>query len=190
MVRRVFAAVVLAVALALDAAAASAVCGVMAARVRVRDAIRVAVLTGVFQGAMAALGWLGGRALGERFARYDHWIAFGLLAALGGKTILGALRRRGAEESAVAGDPFAWGRLVVLAIATSIDALAAGVSIPLLGPPPAITIALVAGVTFALSLAAVYTGRAAGARLGRSLELAGGAALIAIGVKILVEHLS
>jgi putative Mn2+ efflux pump MntP len=188
-----FAVAVLAVALATDAAAAGAVRGLMAREVRLAGALRFATLAAVFQGGMAAFGWLGGRALGAWFARFDHWIAFGLLTALGVKTMLGALRSGDDDaesaETAVHDQAFAWSPLLLLALATSIDALAAGVTVPLLAPPPAVTLAMITGVTFALVLAGVYTGRAAGARLGRWVELAGGAALCAIGVKILVEHL-
>lgn len=191
------AAIVLAFALATDAAAAAAVRGLVAKRVRVRDALLVAALTGGFQAGMAALGWLGGRTLGEHFALVDHWIAFGVLAGLGLRAVIGALRGGAPEErgeaptddAAAACDAFALGPLVLLAIATSIDALAAGVSVPLLAPAPAITLALIGGVTFALAAAATYVGRLAGARLGARLELLGGVALIAIGTKILVEHL-
>lgn len=186
------AAVVLAFALATDAAAAAAVRGLMAAEVRVRDALRVALLTGGFQAGMAALGWLGGRTLGNRFAQFDHWIAFGLLAGMGVRTIVGAVRGGDDDEAAApgAGGAFALGPLLVLALATSVDALAAGVTVPLLGPPPAISLALIGGVTFALAFAATYAGRAVAGRLGRELEILGGVALIAIGTKILVEHLT
>lgn len=185
------AAAVLAVALAIDAAAAAAVCGLRSPYVRAADALRVATLTGAFQAAMAALGWVGGRALGDAFARWDHWIAFGLLAAFGLKTILGALRDGAPDDGGAApADVFGWRPLVVLAFATSIDALAAGVTLPLLASPPPAAIALIGGVTFALVLVAVHAGRAIATRAGRGLEVLGGVALIAIGVKILVEHLA
>lgn len=186
------AAAVLAVALAIDAAAAAAVCGLRAPHVRAAHALRIATLTGVFQAAMAAFGWIGGRALGDQLARWDHWIAFGLLTAFGLKTIVSALRdgAAGEPEPAAAADVFGWGPLVVLAFATSIDALAAGVTLPLLAPPPAATLALIGGVTFALVLVAVHAGRAIATRAGRGLEILGGVAMIAIGVKILVEHVA
>ncbi len=189
-------AVVLAFALAADAAAASAVRGLMAPHVRLRDALLIAVLTGGFQTGMAVLGWLGGRTLGAHFAQVDHWIAFVVLAGLGVRTLLAAFRERDEADGdddddateAARARAFALGPLVLLAVATSIDALAAGVSVPLLAPPPAITLALIGGVTFALAMAGTYLGRLAGARFGSNLELIGGVALIAIGTKILFEH--
>ncbi len=186
------AAIVLALGLAMDAVAAAAVLGLTAPRVRVRDAALVATLSGGFQGAMAALGWMAGAALGAPFARIDHWIAFALLLVLGGRTIVAGWRARatgGVEPAPGAARVFALGPLLVMAVATSIDALAAGVAVPLLAPAPAVTIALVGGITAVLAFGATYAGRAAGARLGAGLEMLGGVALGAIGIKILVEHL-
>jgi putative Mn2+ efflux pump MntP len=191
----VLTAVLLALGLAMDAMAAAAVRGMIATRIRARDALLVGALTGGFQAGMAALGWVLGGVLGAAFARYDHWIAFALLAAMGTRTIVGSLRGSGKDDDADAGDAasadraFALGPLVMLAVATSIDAAAAGVSVALLAPPPWVSLALIGGVTFALAAPAVYVGRAIGARLGSALEVVGGAALIGIGVKILVEHL-
>ena len=182
-------ALLLALALAADATAVAAIRGLSATRVRARDALLLGVLFGGFQGGMAALGWLAGDGLGARIARYDHWIAFVLLVGLGLRTLWAAWR--GADDrDADAGDPFALGPLLAMAVATSIDALAAGVTVPLLAPPPAITIALIAAVTFATSLAAVVLGRRLGARFRAGLELVGGLALIAVGTRILVEHLT
>lgn len=175
----------------MDATAAAAARGLAAPRVRARDALLLAGLTGGFQGGMAAVGWLAGDALGAAFTRFDHWIAFGLLMILGVRTIIEGLRDTAdGEEVADPAHAFALRTLLILAVATSIDALAAGVTVPLLAPPPAVTLALIGGVTFALVLPAVYLGRAVGARFGGGLELVGGVALCAIGVKILVEHLA
>ncbi len=180
------AALVLALGLAMDAAAAGAVRGMIAPRVRAVDVAVIAALCSGFQGGMAALGWLAGARLGAAFARVDHWIAFAVLVGLGAKAIIGALRR--SEAAPAAPQPFALRGLVVVAFATSIDALAAGVTVPLVPVAAPIALALIAGVTAALVAIAVPLGRAVGARLGGKLEIVGGVALIAIGAKILIEH--
>ncbi len=182
-----FAALLLAVGLAMDAAAASAVRGLVAPQVHARDVVAIAALTGGFQSGMAALGWLAGAELGDVVARFDHWIAFAILSALGIRAIWGALRP---DADAPPAAPFALGGLVVLALATSIDAAAAGVTIPLVPASPALVLALIGGVTALLSAVGVAVGRAVGARLGGAPAIIGGVALIAIGTKILVEHLT
>ena len=130
-------------------------------------------------------------ALGRSFEAYDHWIAFVLLVGLGIRAIADAARAEGDGQGATlaADRAFAPRVLAVLAVATSIDGVAAGVSIPLLAAPPGATVAIIAGVTAAIAFAAAYAGRAIGARVGGRLGYLGGLALCAIGVKILVEHL-
>ncbi len=181
------AALILSLALAADAVAVAAVRGLTASRVRRRDALLLAALFGGFQGGMAALGWLAGAGLGAWFARYDHWVAFGLLVGLGLR-VLWAAWPGGEVEEDDGGEAFALGPLLVMAIATSIDAMAAGVTLPLLAPWPPVTVAMIALVTFATSLAAVWLGRRLGVRFRAGVEVAGGVALIGLGCKILVEH--
>jgi putative Mn2+ efflux pump MntP len=188
----VLSALVLALALAADATAVAAVRGLLAGQVRVRDALLVGGLFGGFQGAMAALGWLAGAGLGRWVGEYDHWIAFTLLAALGGKVLWEACRGDDAEDAGAEERerPFALGGLLVMAVATSIDALAAGVTLPLLPTAPVVSLALIAGVTFVASVVAVELGRRLGHRFRAGVELVGGLALIGLGVKVLVEHLA
>lgn len=186
------AALILSLALAADATAVAAVRGLVATHVRMRDGLKLAGLFGGFQGGMAALGWAAGAGLGTRFARYDHWIAFVLLVGLGLR-VLWEARRAGDDEGKGGGpgsrDPFALGPVLVMAVATSIDALAAGVTVPLLSPWPPVTLTLIAAVTFVASLAAVEFGRRLGARFRAGVEVIGGLALIGLGVNMLVEHL-
>ncbi len=178
--------VILAVALAMDAtavAAARAVAG--AAR---RDLVVLALAFGAFQAGMAAIGLVAGTTAAAWVASWDHWLAFGLLVLIGGKMLVEAWRDDG--DDAAAGPPRQDLRTVILlSVATSIDALAAGVTLPTLAAPPALALALIGAASFLLSLAGARLASALGAHLGRKLELAGGLALIAIGVKILVEHL-
>jgi putative Mn2+ efflux pump MntP len=177
----------LSLGLAMDATAVAAARGLAAPAVRARDVARVAFLFGGFQAFMPLLGYALGSVVGPRVAAWDHWIAFVLLAGLGGKMLVEAFR--GGDEPPQ-GDLFAWPVLLTLAVATSIDALAVGVTLPMLGAelgPAVLTI----GVVTALSSAAgVLAGRRLGAKLGSRLDAAGGAILILLGVKILVEHLS
>ncbi|HUQ07965.1 MAG TPA: manganese efflux pump [Kofleriaceae bacterium] len=185
------AAVVLALGLSMDAAAAIAVRGLAAAQIRLRDALMAALFVGVAHAVTVTTGWQLGAALGSSFARVDHWIAFALLVGLGIRAMLEAARTRGDMKAGLldADRAFAPRVLLVLAVATSLDGLAAGVTTPLLAPPPGVTIAIISGVTAALTFGAAHAGRAIGARLGGRLGFLGGAALCAIAVKILVEHL-
>ncbi len=184
----VLSALILAIALAADAVAVAAVRGLAAPQVRRRDALLLAGLFGGFQGAMAALGWLGGAQLGATVARYDHWIAFSVLVGLGLRALWAAAG--GDDDESTPTEAFAVGPLVLMAVATSIDALAAGVTLPLLSPWPPVTAIIIAAVTFVGSLAAVALGRQLGPRFRTRVEVIGGLALIAIGVQILVEHLT
>lgn len=179
-------ALALSLALAMDATAVSAARGLAAGHVPSRDAVLLPVLFGGFQAGMAALGWLGGRWLGPTVARWDHWIAFAILSVLGAKMILEAVRG-GEEEEGVADDLLT---VIGLAIATSIDALAAGVTLPLVPAEPAVALALIGAVTAALSAAGLYLGRRAGERLGPRLEILGGLALVAIGLKMVLDHVA
>ena len=179
----------LAVGLAMDATAVAATKGFAAPQVRLGDALRVALLFGGFQAAMPTLGWL----LGDRFAplitAWDHWIAFVLLAGIGAKMIHEALSSH-AEKPATPADTFGWRPLVILAVATSIDALAAGVTLPLLGVPPVMALVVIGAVAAVFSFVGVYVGRRFGDRLGKKLDIFGGLLLIGLGVKTLIEHLS
>jgi putative Mn2+ efflux pump MntP len=175
--------VTLSLALAMDATAVSAARGLAEGHVAAREAVVLPLLFGGFQSGMSALGWLAGSWIGPSIARWDGWIAFGLLALLGVKMIVESLRKDG-DEPTDSG-------LVIwlgLAIATSIDAAAAGVTLPLLDAPPAVAIAIIGVVTALLSVIGLYVGRIAGAKLGSRLEVLGGVVLIAIGVKILLDH--
>jgi len=178
----VWAAIGLAFGLAMDATAISVARGL--ARKRPREVVILPVLFGVFQSGMAALGWLAGDWGGAYLARWDHWIAFGLLVGIGAKMILDALRRSEEHEERAGVVVY-----LALAIATSIDAAAAGLTLPLVPVEPWLAIALIGGVTAVCSAIGYLLGNAAGRRFGSWLEFLGGGVLIAIGIVILVEHL-
>lgn len=178
-----WAAVALAFGLAMDATAVSAARGLAA-----RRASEIAILPlmfGGFQSAMAALGWLAGVWVGPYIAAWDHWVAFGLLVAIGGKMIVEAWRRQ-ADEPPPPGTPTLY---LGLALATSIDAAAAGITLPLVPAPPWLSLLLIGTITAACSLTGYIAGRFAGKRFGSRLEMFGGLVLIAIAVELLVQHL-
>lgn len=181
----------LAVGLAMDATAVAAARGCAAGATgegsHVRDVLRVALLFGVAQAVMPVFGWLLGQQLGPTVAAFDHWIAFVLLGGIGAKMLHEA---RAEPELASQAPGFGWRLLIWLAIATSIDAFAVGITLPLLGAPFALSIVTIGVVTALLSGIGVVVGRHAGRLLGRKLDALGGAVLILLGVKILVEHLS
>jgi len=171
----------LALALAMDAFAVALTQGARF-RPQLGGALRIALTFGLFQGVMPLIGWgIGAVALGL-VAAVDHWIAFGLLAFLGVRMLGG---HAGEDEAARA---LTGKALLIAGVATSIDALAAGVTLPTLDIGPLIAVALIGGVTFIMSGAGVALGRVAGDRWGTWAERAGGVILIALGCKILAEH--
>jgi putative Mn2+ efflux pump MntP len=184
--------VLLAVGLAMDAMAVAAARGLCVERIRARHVVLVAGFFGGFQALMPMIGWAVGARFGSLVQAWDHWIAFVLLAGLGAKMLWEA-RKEGDDaddEVAKGGDPFALGAMFVLAVATSIDALAVGVTLPMLGAPFVRTLATIGVVTAALSALGLFVGRRLGATVGARLDVLGGIALIGLGAKILVEHLS
>lgn len=180
----------LAGALAMDATAVAMGRGIAAPRVRARHVLLVALLFGGFQAAMPVVGWLVGARIGPAVEAWDHWLAFVILAALGAKSIWDALRsKKDAEEKVQEAHVFGLRVLLVLAVATSIDALAAGFTLPMMGAPPALTFTAIGVVTAVLSGAGVLVGKRLGPLFGERMPLVGGLVLLALGVKILIEHL-
>lgn len=177
-------ALALAFALAMDATTVSVARGFT--RTRPSDVVTLPLLFGFFQAAMAALGWLAGEWGGEYFQAWDHWIAFVLLLAIGGKMVLESVR---SDDEEAEPRREGVGLYLALAIATSIDAAAAGMTLPLLDVSPWLAVGLIGLVTAACCLPGYLLGRAVGNRFGARLGLVGGLVLIAIGTKILAEHL-
>jgi len=176
----------LAVGLAMDAFAVSVASGIAMRNFHFGSALRMALAFGGFQAIMPVIGWVAGRTLQAYVASFDHWIAFGLLTLIGGKMIYEATRIEEAESGT---DPFAFLVLLVLAIATSIDALAVGITFAMLGSSIILPVAVIGSVTFALCLAGVRIGHVSGHFFEKKIEVAGGLVLIGIGLKILIEHL-
>jgi len=174
----------LALALAMDATAVAGARGLAAPVVRLRDALLVGGLFGGAQALMPAIGWLLGDRLGPWVADWDHWVAFALLAGIGTKMLWEAR-----QPAAAADGGLQLRVLLALALATSVDAFAAGITLPMIGAPLVLSLVTIGVTTALLSAAAVLLGRRFGARWGRRLDALGGTALILLGVKILVQHL-
>jgi manganese efflux pump family protein len=175
-------ALLLALALAMDAFAVALTQGAKF-RPSLSGGLAIALTFGVFQALMPLAGWIIGAVALIYVEAVDHWIAFGLLAFLGVRMLGGHV---GEEEASHA----LTGRALLLAgVATSIDALAAGITLPTLSVEPLVAVALIGVITAAMSAGGVALGRIAGDRWGAWAERAGGVILIALGCKILAEHL-
>ncbi len=171
--------------LAMDAFSVAMASGVALEKVSPRHAFRLSFHFGLFQFGMPILGWFAGYLVASRMESFDHWIAFALLAGVGGKMVWEALRSDG---ETVRGDPTRGMSLIMLSVATSLDALAVGLSLVMIGIPvlyPSIVIGVVAA---SMTLLGLMIGNRAGHLLGRQMEVFGGMVLIAIGLKILLDH--
>ena len=176
----------LALGLAMDSFSVSICSGTMVNGSRLPQALRVGLVMGGFQAAMPVLGWLGGTALSDLICAVDHWIAFGLLLFIGGRMIYEAFWGDG--ECALM-DTSNWRVLVGLGVATSIDALAVGLTLAVLGTSIVVPVLTIGVVAFALSFVGVLIGCQAGNLLRDRVPVLGGVILIGIGAKILVDHL-
>jgi putative Mn2+ efflux pump MntP len=176
----------MAVGLAMDAFAVSLGVGTTRFVNSARPRFRLAWHFGLFQALMPALGWLVGSAVVQWIAPFDHWVALGLLSFVGVRMIRSGLSP---DAESYYTDPSRGGTLVLLSVATSIDAFAVGLSLAVLGVPivyPAVVIGVVTGL---LSLIGLLLGNRLGKTFGKRMEIAGGVILIAIGVRIVVTHL-
>jgi manganese efflux pump family protein len=151
-----------------------------------RPVFRLAFHFGLFQALMPILGWLVGSTINQWIAPFDHWIAFALLAFVGIRMIRSGLQDEDAAETI---DPSRGATLILLSVATSIDAFAVGLSLAVLGVGiilPSIIIGLVAG---GMSLLGIFLGSRLGKTFGKRMEVIGGLILIAIGVRVVISHL-
>jgi manganese efflux pump family protein len=177
----------LACALAMDALAVAIVTGLTLDRLTKRHVFRMAFHFGLFQALMPLIGWTAGNAVHRYISEFDHWIAFGLLAFIGGKMLWESMRKD--AETKPADDPTSGWSLILLSVATSMDALAVGLSLAILGSSiiiPSIVIGIVAA---AFTATGMLLGRQIGSLWGKRVEAVGGVILVSIGVKILIGHL-
>ena len=175
-------------ALAMDAFAVSIASGVSLKRVSLRQTFRLSFHFGFFQALMPVIGWSGGLTVRSLIAQYDHWIAFVLLALVGGHMIRESFHSE--KDKKDKNDPTRGITLIILSIATSIDALAVGLSLSILNISiwvPALVIGIVAAIATGVGL---HIGKKVGtaSHVGQYAELVGGTVLLLIGIRILYEH--
>jgi putative Mn2+ efflux pump MntP len=175
----------IAVGLAMDAFSVAVTNGMLLGKFRWRAALKVGVFFGFFQFLMPCLGWLVSNFAADAIARFDHWIAFGLLAFIGGKMILESQKK----EVEIPRDPLDNKVLALFAIATSIDALAVGVTFAAVDVAILSAAGWIGIIAFLCSAAGVWIGSRFGDVFGNKAEVAGGIILVGMGIKILIEHL-
>ena len=177
----------LAIGLAMDCFAVSIASGIILKRVRMRPMLIMALAFGFFQALMPLLGWIGASFFSHLIENIDHWIAFAILAFLGGRMVLESFKD---EDCRHEFDPTSLKVVSALAVATSIDALAVGISLAILRANIWVCSSWIGIITFTLSALGVRLGKKLGDKFQRSAGLLGGLVLICIGIKILVEHLT
>jgi putative Mn2+ efflux pump MntP len=178
--------IIIAVGLAMDAFAVSIVSGSAYKQLKIKHAFRIAVFFGGFQAFMPLVGSLAGMSVKEYVADYDHWIAFVLLSAVGAKMIYESFKITSAEEKF---NPENILVLLVLSVATSIDALVIGITLSFLQVSVAVAVVIIGLITFVLSSLGVLIGTKFGHFFENKIEAVGGLVLVALGVKILIQHL-
>ncbi len=185
--------VLIAVALAMDAFAVAICKGLAMQKPGIKNAVIVGLWFGGFQALMPTIGFFLGEAFDKYIVAFDHWVAFVLLALIGANMIKEALENDGCGcgdgACSVKDASVSFGNMLIMAIATSIDALAVGVTFAINDDPIAISATLIGIITFILSAAGVYIGSIFGTKFKAKAEFAGGVVLIAIGLKILLEGL-
>ena len=177
--------VVLACGLAMDAFAVSISSSITLKEIKWRHALKFGVFFGVFQAVMPLIGWLAGTGSRNLIQGLDHWTALGLLGVIGGKMIRESFK----DCDTTGNNPLKLHVLLSLSVATSIDALAAGVSFGLLKLNIVMVITIIGAITFALSTIGARIGCRLGCHFKERVELIGGIILVGIGIKIMIEHL-
>ena len=177
--------ILLAFGLAADACAVSLSSGLTIRHIKVSKAVKIALFFGMFQAIMPLIGWLLGLSIRSLVLSFNHWIIFGILTYLGGKMILESFAD--SDDDKPKFNCLEIYTLIALSIATSIDALAAGLGLSILKSSILLTATVIGFITFTLSFIAVYIGHFCGDIFKQKVELIGGASLIFLGTKILIE---
>ncbi len=178
--------ILISVGLSMDAFVVSIGKGISLNKIVKKDVLIIALFFGFFQAFMPLIGYILGSTFSEYIVNFDHWIAFVLLSLVGGKMLLEAFDNEHDDEKEV----FKISEIFVLAIATSIDALAVGITLALIPDVEIVTsIFIIGAITFTLSYIGVIFGKKIGTKFGKIAEVFGGLVLIGIGLKILLEHL-
>ena len=196
---QVLALILLGLSLSMDTLAVSVATGICKVDIRLKHAAKVGFIFAFVQSAMPGIGWYAGTRFVHLIKLFDHWLAFALLALIGGKMIYESLHDvdvsdTGPDCDAVQAcpreDPTGTRRLFILALATSIDALAAGISLAVDGTPVILALPIIGFITFFVAFAGMMLGRRLGVLFQRKASLAGGCVLILLGIKILIEHMN
>lgn len=182
----IIALIFVAIGLAMDAFTVAIAKGISLKEATFSQAAKVALFFGGFQALMPFLGWLFGLSFEKYITAFDHWIALILLTLIGGKMLYESFKDEDEEEEEA--DPLNARSLLVLAIATSIDALAVGVTFAFLNVNILTSVALIGIITFVISFAGVIIGNKVGEYLKNYAEIVGGIILILIGISIFLEH--
>jgi manganese efflux pump family protein len=178
--------IAVALGLSFDTFAVSLSYGVVKSRILFWQAARIALVLAIFQGGLTVAGYFLGSLISDALEAYDHWIALGLLSFLGAKMIIEGMKRDEGTDTKDYTKPLV---LVTIAIGTSIDAFAVGVSFALLDIMIWTSGIIIGAVTFMASMTAIRIGKSAGKHLGQRVEIIGGLILIVIGLKIFLEHI-
>ena len=180
----------MAVALAMDALAVSVCKGMTIKKLTLEHTLKCGIYFGGFQMLMPIAGFFIGKTFANVINSFDHWVVFGILTALGLHMIIGVIREEKKEEKEKEHtSDFSHKTMIVLAVATSIDALAIGVSLSVMNAGIWVNAGVIGAVTFAITATGVYVGHRFGNKLGSKAELIGGVILIGVGLRVLIEHL-
>jgi putative Mn2+ efflux pump MntP len=182
-----FSILIIAVGLGMDALSVAIGIGAASRRLTPGPVLRLACSFGLFQFAMPLAGWLAGRTVADHISRYDHWVAFLLLALVGGNMIRESFRHE--KKDTHRNDPTRGITLLLLSVATSIDALAVGLSLAFLKAPILHAGIVIGIVCFLMTAGGMMFGRKLGELFGKKAEFIGGLVLLGIGIKILVDHI-
>ena len=181
-----FSIILIALGLSVDSFAASVCSGLAIKQIRFHQAVKIAFFLALFQGGMPVIGWFLGWELKDFIKSYDHWIAFVLLLGLGSKMVYESLK---GDEKESSFNPLKLMVLLGISVATSIDALVIGFSMALIDVMIWIPAIIIGGITFIASMLGMLLGKKIGNKMSQKFEIAGGIVLIAIGTRILIEHL-
>jgi len=178
--------ILIAIGLSMDAFAVSITLGLSVEKPKIKEVLIPGIYFGFFQALMPLIGYFSGISFSEKIQNFDHWIAFVLLGFIGGKMIVESFSK---EEKKINENLFLFTKMLLLAIATSIDALAVGVAFSFFDVSIFKSILIIGLITFCISIGGVKVGNLFGAKFKSKAEFFGGAVLILLGLKILIEHL-
>jgi len=178
--------ILIAIGLSMDAFAVSITLGLSVKKPKIKEVLIPGIYFGLFQMLMPLIGYFAGINFASKIQHIDHWVAFVLLGIIGGKMIKESFSK---EEQKVNDNPFRFMKMLLLAIATSIDALAVGITFAFFEVNIFMAIAIIGLATFCISIGGVKIGNIFGAKYKSKAEFTGGAILVILGLKILIEHL-